>query len=88
MHGPESDEVSSESHKLGCMHDFWGEPSTYLYTEILESTQNGFFGLDYYWEDRQKQVSSRSFYTQVIPGRGAWPDLPGKHTERAYTSLG
>ena len=45
MHGPESDEVSSESHKLGCMHDFWGEPSTYLYTEILESTQNGFFGL-------------------------------------------
>jgi hypothetical protein len=22
------------------------------------------------------QVSSRSFYIQVIPSRGAWPDLP------------
>jgi hypothetical protein len=25
---------------------------------------------------RSFRVSSRSFYTQVIPGRGAWPDLP------------
>jgi hypothetical protein len=24
------------------------------------------------------QVSSRSFYIQVIQGRGAWPDLPAK----------
>jgi hypothetical protein len=28
------------------------------------------------WEVRQNQVSSRGFYTQVVPGRGAWPDLP------------
>jgi hypothetical protein len=28
------------------------------------------------WEVRQNQVSSRSFYTQLIPGRGAWADLP------------
>ncbi len=28
------------------------------------------------WQVRQNQVSSHSFYTQVIPGRGAWPDLP------------
>jgi hypothetical protein len=27
-------------------------------------------------EVRQNQVSSRSFYSQIIPGRGALPDLP------------
>ena len=29
-------------------------------------------------EVRQFQVFSRSFYIQTIPGRGAWPDLPGE----------
>jgi hypothetical protein len=28
------------------------------------------------WEVRQNQVYSRSFYMQLIQGRGEWPDLP------------
>ncbi len=39
------------------------------------------------WEVRQNQVSSRSFYTQVIPGRGAWPDSPEPRRQHRDTEL-
>jgi hypothetical protein len=45
-------------------------------------------------EVRQNQVSSRSFYMQLIPSGGAWPDLPGKNddgkdlTKNKWTSCG
>jgi hypothetical protein len=38
-------------------------------------------------EVRQNQVSSRSFYIQLIPGRGARPDLPGRSGPSTYTGV-
>ena len=47
------------------------------YRRLRIFTEKGVEGVNSL-EVRQNQVSSRSFYTQVIPGRGAWPDLPGE----------
>jgi hypothetical protein len=42
----------------------------------LEPGTGGSRGCMNTWEVRQNQVSSRCFYIQLIPGRGARPDLP------------
>ncbi len=53
---------------------------SYLYLYSLRCNHNciPLASRDYSaWEVQQNQVSSRSFYIQLIPGEGTRPDLPG-----------